>query len=48
MGVEGIYHRNAIVSWEVKANGEVHNVHVRDYKKEKEAIEKMQKGAKNA
>ncbi len=48
MGVEGIYHRNAIVSWEVKANGEVHNVQVRDYEKEKKAIEKMQKGAKNA
>ncbi len=29
MGVEGIYHRNAIVTWEVKANGEVHNVQIR-------------------
>jgi len=29
MGVEGIYHRNAIVTWEVKANGEVNNVQVR-------------------
>ena len=29
MGVEAIYHRNAIVTWEVKANGEVHNVQIR-------------------
>jgi len=29
MGVENIYHRNAIVTWEVKANGEVNNVHIR-------------------
>ncbi len=29
MGVETIYHRNAIVTWEVKANGEVHNVQIR-------------------
>jgi len=48
VGVEGIYHRNAIVTWEVKANGEVHNVQVRDYKKERESIHKLQKGAKNA
>jgi len=25
-GVQGIYHRNSITTWEVKANGEVHNV----------------------
>ncbi len=29
MGVEAIYHRNAIVSWEVTAKGEVNNVHIR-------------------
>jgi len=29
VGVESVYHRNAIVSWEVKANGEVNNVHLR-------------------
>ncbi len=29
MGVEAIYHRNAIVTWEVKANGEVNNVQIR-------------------
>ncbi len=29
MGVEAIYHRNAIVTWEVKSNGEVNNVHIR-------------------
>jgi sulfane dehydrogenase subunit SoxC len=29
VGVEGIYHRNPIIGWEVKASGEVNNVHVR-------------------
>jgi len=29
IGVEGVYHRNAICTWEVKANGEVNNVQVR-------------------
>jgi len=29
VGVEGIYHRNPIVGWEVNAKGEVNNVHVR-------------------
>jgi sulfane dehydrogenase subunit SoxC len=29
VGVEGIYHRNPIVGWEVKSTGEVNNVHVR-------------------
>ena len=29
MGVEAIYHRNAIITWEVKANGEVHHVEIR-------------------
>lgn len=29
VGVEGIYHRNPIIGWEVKANGVVNNVHVR-------------------
>lgn len=29
VGVEGIYHRNPIVGWEVTSKGEVNNVHVR-------------------
>jgi sulfane dehydrogenase subunit SoxC len=29
VGVESVYHRNGICSWEVKANGEVNNVHIR-------------------
>ena len=29
VGVESVYHRNAIVTWEVKSNGEVNNVHIR-------------------
>jgi sulfane dehydrogenase subunit SoxC len=29
MGVEGVYHRNSICTWEVKENGEVHNVQMR-------------------
>jgi sulfane dehydrogenase subunit SoxC len=29
MGVEGVYHRNSICTWEVKANGEVNNVQIR-------------------
>ena len=29
VGVEGVYHRNAIVTWKVTANGEVSNVQVR-------------------
>jgi len=29
MGVMPIYHRNAIVTWEVKSNGEVNNVQIR-------------------
>ena len=29
VGVESIYHRNSILSWEVKSNGEVNNVHTR-------------------
>jgi sulfane dehydrogenase subunit SoxC len=29
MGVEGVYHRNSINTWEVKANGEVHNAQMR-------------------
>ncbi len=29
VGVEGIYHRNPIVGWQVKSNGEVNNVHIR-------------------
>ncbi|RXK14251.1 sulfite dehydrogenase [Halarcobacter mediterraneus] len=31
VGVESIYHRNAIVTWEVKSNGEVNNVHIRKH-----------------
>ncbi len=27
-GKEAVYHRNAIQTWEVKPNGEVHNVHI--------------------
>ena len=27
-GKESVYHRNAIQTWEVKADGEVNNVHV--------------------
>jgi len=29
IGVEGVYHRNSIVTWEVKKDGSVHNVQVR-------------------
>ncbi len=29
VGVEGVYHRNPIVGWGIKSNGEVNNVHVR-------------------
>ena len=29
MGVESVYHRNGIATWEVTANGEVNNVQVR-------------------
>ncbi len=29
IGVEGVYHRNSICTWEVKTNGEVHNVQIR-------------------
>ena len=29
IGVEGVYHRNSICTWEVKANGEVNNVQIR-------------------
>ena len=29
IGVEGVYHRNSICTWEVKSNGEVNNVQVR-------------------
>ena len=29
VGVEGVYHRNAIITWKVTANGEVSNVQVR-------------------
>ena len=29
IGVEGVYHRNSICTWEVKENGEVHNVQMR-------------------
>lgn len=31
VGVESVYHRNAIVTWEVKSNGEVNNVHIRKH-----------------
>ncbi|MCF6310666.1 MAG: sulfite dehydrogenase [Sulfurimonas sp.] len=29
IGVEGVYHRNSIVTWEIKKDGSVHNVQVR-------------------
>jgi sulfane dehydrogenase subunit SoxC len=29
MGVEGVYHRNSICTWQVTKEGEVHNVHIR-------------------
>lgn len=32
VGVESIYHRNGMVTWEVSANGEVNNVHIRKHK----------------
>jgi len=31
VGVESVYHRNAIVTWEVSSNGEVNNVHIRKH-----------------
>ena len=31
-GVESIYHRNGIVTWEVTSKGEVNNVHIRKHK----------------
>eukprot|EP00792_Barthelona_sp_PAP020_P005725 TRINITY_DN2771_c0_g1_i1.p1 TRINITY_DN2771_c0_g1~~TRINITY_DN2771_c0_g1_i1.p1 ORF type:complete len:445 (-),score=83.80 TRINITY_DN2771_c0_g1_i1:4852-6186(-) len=32
VGVESIYHRNGMVTWEVSSNGEVNNVHIRKHK----------------
>jgi sulfane dehydrogenase subunit SoxC len=29
MGVESVYHRNSIATWEVTEKGEVHNVQIR-------------------
>ena len=29
IGVEGVYHRNSICTWEVTDKGEVHNVQMR-------------------
>ena len=29
VGVEGVYHRNSICTWEVRQDGSVHNVQVR-------------------
>ena len=31
IGVESVYHRNAIVTWEVNTKGEVNNVHIRKH-----------------
>ncbi|AXH12381.1 sulfite dehydrogenase [Halarcobacter bivalviorum] len=31
VGVESVYHRNAIVTWEVSEKGEVNNVHIRKH-----------------
>ena len=33
VGVESVYHRNAIVTWEITEKGECHNVHIRKHKK---------------
>ena len=33
VGVESVYHRNAIVTWEINAKGECNNVQVRKHKK---------------
>jgi sulfane dehydrogenase subunit SoxC len=33
VGVESVYHRNAIMTWEVTAKGEVNNVHIRKHHK---------------
>ncbi|QEZ88818.1 sulfite dehydrogenase [Aliarcobacter cibarius] len=33
VGVESVYHRNAIVTWEITAKGECNNVHIRKHKK---------------
>jgi sulfane dehydrogenase subunit SoxC len=43
VGVESIYHRNAICTWEVTAKGVVNNVQIRDYAKEEAAIKKLRK-----
>lgn len=32
VGVENVYHRNAMVTWEVNSKGEVNNVHIRKHK----------------
>ncbi|VAY87773.1 Sulfur oxidation molybdopterin C protein [hydrothermal vent metagenome] len=32
VGVESVYHRNAIVTWEVTSKGKVNNVHIRKHK----------------
>jgi len=32
VGVESIYHRNGMVTWEVNSKGEVNNVHIRKHK----------------
>jgi sulfane dehydrogenase subunit SoxC len=32
VGVESVYHRNGIVTWEVNSKGEVNNVHIRKHK----------------
>ncbi|HHD79127.1 MAG TPA: sulfite dehydrogenase [Epsilonproteobacteria bacterium] len=28
VGIEGVYHRNGVMTWEIKENGEVHNVQI--------------------
>ena len=33
VGVESVYHRNAIVTWEITSKGECNNVHIRKHHK---------------
>ena len=33
VGVESVYHRNAIVTWEITSKGECNNVQIRKHKK---------------
>ncbi len=44
LGVESIYHKNAICCWEVTANGTVNNIQMRNNAKQNAAIHKLQEG----